>query len=346
LRDDQSSPAFIRDFAACCGISQGQAAVDIGATLQAWSHTLLAPNLISGSAKMGPEQADPPPRTTACLNACYTLNDVVLRIFFYDSELVAEFEPRLAPLRSKAPCSATPVEVHLFRRDGVIYAVCNGEILAAETSENAARAVLLPELVLRAHRNKHWLCIVHAGACAMGSNCFLFPGNSHSGKTTLIAALMQSGIQFLSDDSAAIDGQTLGVAAMPFALMIREGSWPVLASRYPELHNEPVADRFDERVRFLAPVNLASDCPRRVSTLVFSKFSPHRSMMLEPIDSFQALLQLQESGFWIPHDRESIGTFLEWVQSLEAFTFTYSDLTQAVDEIGSVMRRTADRLAV
>jgi hypothetical protein len=306
--------------------------------MQAWSHTLLARPGISDRVRIPPDQPNPP-KTTACLDAAYTLNGFVFRIFFYDSELVAEFAPRLAPLQIATPDFPATADVHLFRHGGLIYAICDDEILAAEASEKAARAALLPELVLRADRARRWLCIIHAGACAVGSDCFLFPANSHSGKTTLIAALMHSGMQFLSDDSAAIDRQTLSVVAMPFALMIREGSWSVLASRYPDLQNAPVMGRLDEKVRFLAPVNVATDSPRRVSTLVFPKFSPRGSMMLEPIDSFEALLGLQESGFWVPHERESIATFLGWVQSLRAYTFTYSDLTQAVAEIGRVMRR-------
>jgi hypothetical protein len=132
---------------------------------------------------------------------------------------------------------------------------------------------------------------------------------------------------------------------MPFSLMLREGSWSVLASRYPELLNAPIINRFDEKVRFLAPPPVASGTSAVPSAIIFPKFSPSGERRMEGIDSFQTLLKLQESGFWVPHDPDSIRAFLRWVQSIPAYIFSYSNLTEAVTEIrGFMSARSESRL--
>lgn len=225
----------------------------------------------------------------------------------------------------------------VFRRDGFVYAVSDHETLVCEPTINAARAALLPELVRLAHGGRQWLCIVHAAACAFDNRCLLLPASSHSGKTTLMVALMQEGFEFLSDDSAAIDRETRYVAPMPFALMVREGSWNILQPRYPELRNTPVLSRDAEVVRFLRPRAVAKEA--RPAAFVFPKFLPEGEPVFRRIDSFRALLRLQESGFWTPHDPVSIRAFLDWAQSLPAYDFNYSDLDQAVNQIRLLLQQ-------
>jgi hypothetical protein len=77
----------------------------------------------------------------------------------------------------------------------------------------------------------------------------------------------------------------------------------------------------------------ACSSPRHVSSsrmrFVFVRFQPDAANELSPIDPLQALLLLQESGFWVEHDKQSIRAFLGWIQSTPSFTLTYSDVDQA-----------------
>lgn len=76
------------------------------------------------------------------------------------------------------------------------------------------------------------MAAVHAGAVAYDGAAILFPGASHSGKSTLVAELLHRGFIYFSDEYALIDSEGL-VHPYPRALMLREGrpdSRPVLAS--------------------------------------------------------------------------------------------------------------------
>jgi hypothetical protein len=63
--------------------------------------------------------------------------------------------------------------------------------------------------------------LLHAGAVAFGDNLVVVPGSSHSGKSTLTAALLDVGGSYYSDEQAivATDGT---VAPFPRPLQIRD----------------------------------------------------------------------------------------------------------------------------
>lgn len=62
---------------------------------------------------------------------------------------------------------------------------------------------------------------VHAGVVGWKGKAIVIPGRSHSGKTTLVSALMQAGATYYSDDMAIFDPQGL-VHPYPVPLAMRE----------------------------------------------------------------------------------------------------------------------------
>jgi hypothetical protein len=300
-----------------------QAAHDIQATLDSWSTGLL---LLSWS-----ETASRYTRVLGNFQPCFTGNYLLggkqMSIEVADQEFADEISPRLAHLQSDR---GTPtVAFQILRSNDRIELFKNGVFFADEAEVNAARAVLLQELARVAECDADWLTILHAGACGTDTACVVMPADTNAGKTTLTAALVHSGLQFFSDDSAAFDRKRMRVAPMPFALMIREGSWPVLASRFPELASAPIFERNGCNVRFLTPpaTNLKSGVPAKC--LLFIEYRPEASTVLERLTPFESLLRLQKSGFWVAHDRNSIAAFLAWIQSIPAYQAIYSDLDEA-----------------
>ena len=86
------------------------------------------------------------------------------------------------------------------------------EVLAAfESSMHLSIAELAPRRVF-----------VHAGVVAWRGQALLIPGHSHSGKSTLVAALVQAGATYYSDEYAAIDRQGR-VHPYPKPLSLRHG---------------------------------------------------------------------------------------------------------------------------
>jgi hypothetical protein len=64
---------------------------------------------------------------------------------------------------------------------------------------------------------------VHAGVVAHGGRALLIPGDSFSGKTTLVAALLRAGATYLSDEFAVLDADGL-VHPYPKRLWLRSNT--------------------------------------------------------------------------------------------------------------------------
>ena len=71
----------------------------------------------------------------------------------------------------------------------------------------------------------------------------LLPAPSGSGKTTLTAALNAAGWDFGTDEISLLDIDAGVLRVAPLSACIKEGSWPVLASRRPSLMEQPVHER-------------------------------------------------------------------------------------------------------
>lgn len=116
---------------------------------------------------------------------------------------------------------------------------------------------------------------------------------------------------------------------MPFSLMIREGSWPVVSARFPALDKLPVYDRYGQNVKFLPSSPQPHEASARAAAIVFSNWERDAKTAITSLDSFEALVRLKDSGFWVKHDRDSTAEFLEWLQSIPSYALTYSDLHEA-----------------
>jgi coenzyme PQQ synthesis protein D (PqqD) len=323
---------LVERFASHFGISRTQAAADVGLTLDDWSQGLLSP--VRATQYVAPTPSIPPPSSSSFIGD-YVLGPKHFRLVVHDHDFVEEIRPRLAHLSAnRQPPDTT---FHVFRHEDLIWVFCGEASIGAEPDVSVARTILLQEMARLARPDTDWLAILHAAACGTDNRCIILPAATNSGKSTLTAALMHSGLHIFSDDSAAIDRQTHQVVSLPFALMLREGSWPVLAPYFPELDSTPSFYRNGDHVRFLQP---PSDRPIGAvapQCLLFVCYQPGAAAQLRPLTTFESLTGLQKSGFWVPHTRETVAQFLSWVQSLPAYELTYSQLPEAVPLVHSLL---------
>jgi hypothetical protein len=325
--------SLVDRFCETYGISRGQAASDIAATLDFWQTRLL------DALDSPPIRPSVPAAPAAfAFSADYKLNGSVIRVAIEDSALAAEICPRLESIQARN-FHHPDLTFQIWRENGRVLLAHDGVLLASEEIPNAVRAILLQEMARRTERGRNWLAILHAGACALdGGGVLLFAGPSQAGKTTLCAALMASGFTFYGDDSAAI-GEDGAVSPMPFRLMIREGSWQVLHSRFPALLSSPSTEHCGQLVRFLSPPpGQIATAPGAANALLFVAYRPGEKTCVRPLLPFERLLKVRESGFWVQHDRGSIGALLAWLERLPAYEFTYSDLDEAIAEIRKLAR--------
>jgi hypothetical protein len=110
----------------------------------------------------------------------------------------------LRPLvAAAAPLGAgdRPAEIRIDRVDGAYSARSRGEAELTDTDPVALAVAALTALVVR---SSPLLC-VHAGVVSRPGGALAMPGVSGQGKTTLVAALVQAGFGYVSDEVLAID---------------------------------------------------------------------------------------------------------------------------------------------
>ena len=123
---------------------------------------------------------------------------------------------------------------------------------------------------------------------------------------------MFAGLALYADDSVCVDRETLRVPPAPFALMIREGSWPLISIRFPALENLATYNRYGQNVKFLPPKIQSDVAAAQACAIVFSRWEASAETTITSLNTFDALIRLKDSGFWLARDRESIQKFLDF----------------------------------
>jgi hypothetical protein len=200
---------------------------------------------------------------------------------------------------------------------------------------------LLNEVGLAGHREHDNLCVLHAAAVARGDACILLPGVAGAGKSTLTAALLHHGLEYLSDDMVPIDAVSRRAIPLSPPLCIKAGSVALLGSRYPALPESRVYQRDDQPVRYLTPPDhsLAPLRDRRVQSLIFPRYQPGAEAGLTEIPASDAFQRLLDAGIFAhrPRDPERLGELVDWIGGLRSYQLQYDDLDEACRQVSEVL---------
>jgi hypothetical protein len=104
--------------------------------------------------------------------------------------------------------------------DGLLNVVCDEKPVAGPFDLRLALGILDAELrmYIALHAPDH--VFVHAGVVGVEERAIVLPGRSFAGKTTLVAALVQAGAEYWSDEYAVLDADGL-VHPYPKPLSVR-----------------------------------------------------------------------------------------------------------------------------
>lgn len=197
--------------------------------------------------------------------------------------------------------------------------------------------MLKAALVLFALDRSDDFAAVHAAAVSREGRCFLIPGESGQGKSTLSAALVAGGFRLLGDDTIVLARETLEARAVPFSICLKEGSWPLLAQRFPALAERPVHLRGDGKiVRYLAPgpeggwAEPAFRTPvDGIVLLARGTGQPAGIVPLDPVEAFPRFLQdfypLRGSL-----NAEKVERLVQWMSQRRCVELRYGSLDEGV----------------
>jgi hypothetical protein len=265
----------------------------------------------------------------------YQFLDSVFSVGFVSPELRELSEPIFQHLRTHARASDFCLDV-IYIEHG--FAVRHGSSIVGRCTSQREVGPLLHGLVgLLAIRRYKYLLAIHASCLGRSGNALLLPGRSGSGKTTITAALMTAGWEYMSDDTALLLPQTLACVGVPYALTIKEGAWPILRRYHPSIDQAPIHLRSDERlVRYLCPRIHGSSAPRPVRWVGFPHRSTTSSMRL--LDQIEGFYRMLEHCCAIPHllSSRDIQLLLDWSTNTRFFEFATSDIGEAVSQIDAM----------
>lgn len=182
---------------------------------------------------------------------------------------------------------------------------------------------------------------LHAASMVFGSHGFIFAGDSGCGKSTLAATLLARGWQYLCDEFALVDKNSLVLHAFPKALCIKAGSYPVIRKLgLPLARRRDYVKAFKGRVGYINPRELG---PERVGSgapvrfIVFPKFKADSAPSLTPMSRADAVTELYRYCFnkdAIPAG--ALATLTQLVSQAECTRFVVGDTKRTVDLLESL----------
>ena len=226
-------------------------------------------------------------------------------------------------------------EVYITKSEEEFIICLNDRVLA--TVESSSRIPVMLHRVVRrlAYRHNDCIAILHAGGICYEDKAIVFPAVGKSGKSTLIAALVQSGFDYLNDDVLPLLKDCL-ITPIPVNLRIRSGSWKVLQKWYPEIDDLEVYGR-DNQVKYLKPPSYDFKVSGLHSKfLITPKYKPqHANVALQKISTIEALSALIVTNISIekPLSKNNVKALIDWIEGLECYSLEYSNLDLAIEAI-------------
>jgi len=262
----------------------------------------------------------------------------------YDSQEIADL---MTPILGYLAISHTKDTDHVIdiapsdSSSGYLIIADNKAVEIADSPMNAA-IMTFRGITELACRRENWLATLHAGGVAWKEQGIIFPSSGGAGKTTLTAALIRHGFDYLNDDVIPLERNTGKLIPIPMSLCIKSGSWPLLQPFYPKLEQTRVFARNNLRVKFLPPPTPTTSngytarhliIPTRLEGMkpVLSKISP--------ADGLQAIME-GESLLPQPLRPADVKELTEWVGRLRCYRLTYDKLEPAVQTILKYLSKT------
>jgi len=189
------------------------------------------------------------------------------------------------------------------------------------------------------HPGIEWLAMIHGGAVARGGRGVGLPAACGSGKTTLVAHLLHRGWDYLADDLIALAAPDGRIVPLPLPLSVKEGSWDVLASLYPDFMRVRPYVTARGPSRQLAPPAGAWDMdPTPLRAFVFPKYAAGAATTLTPITPLEALQRLLSDRMWLgfPLEKRRVEAFIAWLDERPSYDLVHGDATEAARRIEEI----------
>ena len=349
LEEKLDTPSIIQSLVKTFGISIDQATNDLSNIIDEWVSVGL---LISGTPET---QKNSPPteknrdnldypfslpdQSTFFSQRIYHLIDSDFLIRYANKALEDIIHPLFKHLEvAEATAQVIVLDILTQGNDYVLFA--DEQAVDFCTEKQTITPMMHANVLMLAYEQADCLLAIHAGAVSKGNQCILMPAVSGSGKSTLTAALITEGYGYCTDDLALLSNENFQIQSAPVSLGIKEGAWPILATRYPNINDLPTFMRLDGKVvRYLPPQkNALSENNQQhhsVKHIIFPKYQADAQVTLNRVSTADSLCRLTESGYDVGGNLEvsHVDDLIQWIRDIQCYTLEYSSLTDAIEKI-------------
>jgi hypothetical protein len=172
---------------------------------------------------------------------------------------------------------------------------------------------------------------VHAACAQRGAEILLIPAPSGSGKSTTVAGLVRAGWDYLTDETAVLDNETLTVTPYSKPISIDHGAWPL----FPEIEGLPRSE--DSCLVPVARLGGSVGFGGRVTAVVCPTFSDGREVRLEPMSPAEVVMALATSTFaFSSAGQRHLPVLARLARSAPGYRLVTGDLQGTLDAIGTI----------
>ncbi len=286
---------------------------------------------------------------TAPSSGSYAALDARLGIVCDDAEIVSVLDAVLCPLAVAEPPTGA-LRIERIAENGWTVVVDGGNPVRVG-SRLAATLRALAEVNDLAVASVPSDLVFHAGAVCGDEGAVLLPAPSNHGKSTLTAALVRSGLRYLTDEAAAV---AEGPVVRPFAkaIALDPGSYPLFPGLAPSTHDRgsggasdlgaALTDR-EWHVPASRVGRVAGDADNRlVRVIVCPHWRAGAATRLHRLDPVEALHELLGQAFDFTTGGQPVfDRLVGLVGTVPVYRLGYGDLDDAVGVITALLREPA-----
>lgn len=218
----------------------------------------------------------------------------------------------------------------------------DGVAIGLDLDVGDARRIVLQAMLMALHAEGTIAAILHASTVVTAGGAVVLAGASGSGKSTLALALVATGAAHLADDFTALGVSGRAVLGFPVAASVKQGSWPLLAERFPGLRHCLAHAVGDRTVRYLNAGAGSAPPPATaaVGVLIFPTFTSGATPASERLSPEAALGRLLASGSEVVGWPRSLRPMAELVNCVPSWSLSFGNLDEAVDGVRALAGET------
>ena len=186
--------------------------------------------------------------------------------------------------------------------------------------------------------------VISPGPRGTGGGCILLPAQPGSGKTTLTAALVHDGWNYLSDEIALLDAATMRVAPVPMAFCLKRSGLAAVAEFWPAARDLMFHLREDgKRVAYLPPPIervVSPDARMEVRAIVFPRYRKDRALACNILSPLEGLRRVANDCVAISGRLSAahVQALVNWIAKIPCYDVVYGSTADAL----SAMRTVSD----